>query len=273
MSSFSADWLALREPYDARARNPAVLGGAAALVADYPLIRVVDLGCGIGSMLRALGPRLAGRQMWRLIDNNRDLLTFARAMTPISAALTVELRTLDLNSSLNAALISSIDLVTASALLDLVSESWLDRLVSKIIKRRLPVYATLTYDGRAEIEPADPLDAAIIAAANAHQRTDKGFGPALGPTAVTAAIARLESMQYSVTSGISDWLIGPDDREIQMKIFAVWANAAEGFSGLSHPDRVEWLSRRRDAVIAGCSSIRIGHVDFLATPEILRFGA
>jgi SAM-dependent methyltransferase len=266
MSSFSADWLALREPYDERARNPAVLGAAAALVADYPLIRVVDLACGIGSMLRALGPRVAGRQMWHLVDSNRDLLAFARAMTTISAALTVELRALDLNSSLNAALVGSIDLVTASALLDLVSESWLDQLLFKIVKRRLPVYATLTYDGRAEIEPADPLDAAIIAAANAHQRTDKGFGPALGPTAVTAAIARLESMQYSVTSGISDWLIGPNDREIQMKIFAVWANAAEGFGGLSHPDRVEWLSRRRDAVIAGCSSIRIGHVDFLATP-------
>ena len=89
MNSFSADWLALREPYDARARNPAVLGAAAALVADYPLIRVVDLACGIGSMLRALAPRLAGCQMWRLIDNDRDLLAFARAMTTISSALTV----------------------------------------------------------------------------------------------------------------------------------------------------------------------------------------
>ena len=266
MSIFSADWLALREPYDARARNPAVLAAAAALVAEYPLIRVVDLASGIGSMLRALAPRLAGRQMWRLVDNNRDLLAFARAMTTISAALSVELRALDLNSSLNAALVGAIDLVTASALLDLVSESWLDRLLSKIVKRHLPVCATLTYDGRAEIEPADPLDAAIIAAANAHQRTDKGFGPALGPTAVPAAIARLESMQYSVISGISDWLIGPNDREIQMKIFAVWASAAERFSGLSHSDRVGWLSRRRDGVIAGCSSIRIGHVDFLATP-------
>ena len=271
MSSFSADWLALREPYDARARNPAVLAAAAALVAEYPLIRVVDLACGIGSMLRALAPRLAGRQIWRLVDNNRDLLAFARAMTTISAALTVELRALDLNSSLNAALVGAIDLVTASALLDLVSESWLDLLLSKIVKRRLPVYATLTYDGRAEIEPTDPLDAAIIAAANAHQRTDKGFGPALGPMAVPAAIARLKSMQYSVSSGISDWLIGPTDREIQMKIFVVWASAAERFSELSHSDRVGWLSRRRDGVNAGCSSIRIGHVDFLAMPKYSGF--
>jgi hypothetical protein len=272
MSSFSADWLALREPYDARARNPAVLAAVVTSVEKYPLIRVVDLASGLGSMLRALAPRFAGRQMWRLVDKNRDLLALAGAMTTPSAAVTVELRALDLKYSLNAALVGAIDLVTASALFDLVSESWLERLLSKIVKRRLPVYATLTYDGRAEIEPADPLDATIIAAANAHQRTDKGFGPALGPTAVPAAISRLESMQYSVISGISDWLIGPNDREIQMKIFAVWASVAEGFGGLSHPDGVGWLLRRRDAVIAGCSSIRIGHVDFFATPtEILRF--
>ena len=73
-------------------------------------------------------------------------------------------------------------------------------------------------------------------------------------------------MQYSVVTGASDWLIGPDDREIQMKIFAVWVSAAQVIGGVSHSDTVGWLARRRDAVIAGCSSIRVGHIDFLATP-------
>jgi hypothetical protein len=266
MSSFSADWLVLREPYDARARNPVVLAAVAASVKRCPLIRIVDLASGIGSMLRALAPHLAACQMWRLVDNNLDLLALARATTTPSAALTLEVRALDLNYRLKHALDGAIDLVTASALLDLVSDAWLDRLLSKIVRRSLPVYATLTYDGRAEIEPADPLDAAIMVAANAHQRTDKGFGLALGPTAAPVAIARLKSMQYSVVSGTSDWLIGPNDREIQMKIFAGWASAAHGISRLSHSDRVGWLTRRRDAVIAGRSVIRVGHVDFFATP-------
>ena len=41
----------------------------------------------------------------------------------------------------------------------------------------------LNYDGRIKCAPGDPDDAAIVALVNRHQRTDKGFGPALGPDA------------------------------------------------------------------------------------------
>ena len=266
MSGFSADWLVLREAYDAQARNAAVLAAVSASVEKCSPIRVVDLGCGLGSMLRALSPRLPSPQEWRLVDNDSELLGFAHRMIAASAGPAVELRGLDLNQDLENALDGTVDLVTAGALLDLVSERWLDRLLSELARRRLPFYTTLIYDGRAEIEPVDPLDAAIVAAANVHQRTDKGFGFALGPMAAHTATARLELLQYAVTTGASDWRIGPNDREIQMKIFAIWASAGQTIGKVSHSDAIGWLARRRDAVIAGCSSIRIGHVDLFATP-------
>jgi hypothetical protein len=46
MNEFSADWLALREPYDLRARNPAVLDAVVTWCKGMFAIRVVDLGCG-----------------------------------------------------------------------------------------------------------------------------------------------------------------------------------------------------------------------------------
>jgi hypothetical protein len=265
MTSFSAEWLALREPYDARARNPAILDAVVASAEGRLAMRIVDLAAGIGATLRALAPRLSARQVWRLVDNNPEVLTHARKLTR-SGPFAIEARALDLNCGLDDALNGPIDLVTAFALLDLVSETWLAGLVREIVRRSIPIYATLSYDGRAAISPADPLDAAIVAAVNRHQTTDKGFGPALGPAAADTAIAQLQSMDYSVVRGASDWVLGPDDRELQMKIFANWASAACGSAGLSHADMVGWLARRRDAVIAGCSSVRIGHVDFFATP-------
>jgi hypothetical protein len=269
MSGFSADWLTLREPYDLRARNPTVLDAVAAALEPLSSVRVVDLACGTGSTLRALSPHLPARQNWKLIDNDLSLLARAKAM-PLAGDTTVTAIPLDLNRDLEAALDGPVDLVATSALLDLVSEPWLDRLVVEIAARSIPLYAALSYDGRIGFTLPDPLDAAITAAVNAHQRTDKGFGPALGPAAADYAIARFEALGYSVVHGASDWGIGPDDLDMQAEILAGWASAARDIGALSLADATAWLTRRRDAVAAGCSSLQVGHVDFFATPSATR---
>ncbi len=265
MTGFSADWLALREPFDGRARNPAVLDAVAAAFDGYPSIRIVDLACGTGSTLRALAPRLAAGQNWRLADNDLSLLARASA-TARPEGVKVTAIPLDLNRDMEALLDGPVDLITASALLDLVSQSWFERFAVEIAARSIPVYAALSYDGRAELAPADKLDAEVMAAVNAHQRTDKGFGPALGPSAVSVATARFESLGYSVVQGKSDWVIGPHDRDMQLEILAGWASAGREIGEMSLADTVAWLTRRRDAVSAGRSSIRVGHVDFFARP-------
>jgi SAM-dependent methyltransferase len=269
MSGFSADWLTLREPYDLRARNPSVLDAVAAFLEPLSSVRVVDLACGTGSTLRALGPHLPARQNWKLIDNDLGLLARAEA-TPLARHATLNAVPLDLNRDLEAALDGPVDLVATSALLDLVSETWLDRLAVEIAARSIPLYAALSYDGRAGFTPPDPLDAAIITAVNAHQRTDKGFGPALGPAAAAFAIARFEALGYSVMHGASDWTMGPDDLDIQIEILSGWASAAHDMGALSLADTTAWLARRGDAVAAGCSTLHVGHVDFFATPSAMR---
>ncbi|HKH34927.1 MAG TPA: hypothetical protein VKA80_12340, partial [Beijerinckiaceae bacterium] len=64
MSGFSADWLALREPADHRARNRELLAQLRARFAGQEAVTVVDLGSGTGSNLRACAPQLAPRQRW-----------------------------------------------------------------------------------------------------------------------------------------------------------------------------------------------------------------
>jgi SAM-dependent methyltransferase len=265
MNGFSADWLALREPHDLRARNQTVLDAVLASVAGTPSLRIVDLACGTGSTLRALAPRFPAGQNWRLADNDLSLLARASGMAR-PAGVTLTTVPIDLNHDLEAALDGPIDLVTTSALLDLVSETWLDRLAVEALARSIPVYAALSYDGRIEINPSNPFDPAIITAVNTHQRRDKGFGSALGPAAADTAIARFESLGCSVIHGEADWLVRPHDREFQMEILSGWASAAREFGGLPLGNIVEWLTWRRDAVAAGRSSIRVGHVDIFARP-------
>ncbi len=242
------------------ARNPTVLDAVAASLEPLSSVRVVDLACGTGSTLRALSPHLPALQNWKLIDNDLGLLARAKA-TPLTKHATVTVIPLDLNRDLEAALDGPVDLVATSALLDLAVE---------IAARSIPLYAALSYDGRIGFTPPDPLDAAIIAAVNAHQRTDKGFGPALGPAAAAFAIARFEALGYSVVHGASDWAMGPDDLDIQIEILAGWASAAHDIGALTLAETTAWLTRRHDAVAAGCSSLQVGHVDFFATPSATR---
>jgi hypothetical protein len=264
MSGFSAEWLARREPYDLRARNREVLDAVAAATAGRA-IAVVDLACGTGATVRALSARLPPRQDWRLVDNNLSLLARAAAGPP-TPGVTLTRIPIDLARDLEAALDGPIDLVTTSALLDLVSADWLDRLVVEIAARHLPLYAALTYDGRVTFEPTDPLDAAVIAAVNRHQQTDKGFGPALGPQAPAAAIARFQATNYSVVHGRADWRLGPRDRDIQNDMLAGWAGAARDIAAVSLAEAAAWLTRRCDVLAAGRSTIAVGHVDFFARP-------
>jgi Methyltransferase domain len=265
MSGFAAYWLALREPYDLRARNAAVLDAVVASLADRGALTLVDLACGTGSGLRALAPRLRSKQTWCLADHDRRLLARAsNSLQPANVAV-ITMKT-DLNRDLDVALRGTIDLVTTSALLDLVSEIWLHRFVCEVAARSLPVYAALSYDGRTVIAPTDEFDEPILAAVNAHQRGDKGFGPALGPLAASRAIARFEASDYSVVHGEADWIAGPQDHAFQIEIFRGWAGAARKLSGLSNDDIDGWLMRRHEFVAAGRSSLRIGHVDFFAKP-------
>jgi SAM-dependent methyltransferase len=266
MSGFSAEWLSLREPHDLAARNAKVLDTVTGAFLHHSSVAVLDLACGTGSTLRAMQAHLPPRQSWRLVDNDLGLLAHAGTLGS-PPRLIVDTRPIDLVRDLELALEGPLDLVTTSALLDLVSAEWLDRLVIEAAARQLPVYAALSYDGRASIEPSGRFDREILAGFDRHQRTDKGFGLALGPSAAARAIERFEHFGYDTVQGRSDWVLGPEDRKIQDALFMGWAAAAASMTSLSTNDIACWLATRRVALAEGRSRLHVGHVDIYARPR------
>ena len=272
MGDFSAAWLRLREPVDHRARSAALTREVLSALPDD--LRILDLACGTGSNLRYVGGQVllfnietSGRQKarpdpdWLLVDNDRALLALVPP-APNVRAVEHDLRSLDNH------LFDERSLVTASALLDLVSESWLRELVSHCRAHRSAALFALTYDGRLTFEPAEPEDALIRDLVNRHQKTDKGFGPALGPDAVAAVADLFRNMDYLVRIASSDWVLSrvsaPDD--LQGQLIEGWAEAASAVA----PDRAAtvdgWRSKRLDHVASGRSLVTVGHQDLAAVP-------
>src|SRR5262249_24711314 len=77
MSGFQASWLDLREAADHRARSPSIASALTDALGMRRSIRVVDLGCGTGSNVRATAPLLGPEQTWTLIDWAPALVTAA----------------------------------------------------------------------------------------------------------------------------------------------------------------------------------------------------
>ncbi|MCG8506005.1 MAG: hypothetical protein MI755_15480, partial [Sphingomonadales bacterium] len=179
MSSFDEGWLALREPYDRRARDRALIDALAAWLAHRPAPhRIVDLGAGTGALARALGPALPRDQRWLLVDRDERLLDRARDAIPGATTAHV-----DLAHGLGTLDLAGVDLVATSALLDLVSAAWLDAMADRCAGSGVAVYASLSVDGRISFTPADEDDNAVCAAFAKDQHRDKGFGLALGSQA------------------------------------------------------------------------------------------
>jgi hypothetical protein len=65
---------------------------------------------------------------------------------------------------------------------------------------------------------------------------------------------------------LADWDFGPLDREIQTEVLSGWAAAAREIGDPLRREIIDWLKRRHDLIAAGHSSLRVGHVDFLALP-------
>jgi len=284
MSDFEPRWLELREPADKRARAASAMEAMLPIDVTAAPMRILDLGAGTGANLRFLAPRLGGRQEWLLVDADRRLLDAVGPAMEAWAARTgyrlrrgtestsiecpgfqcrVRMLELDMATRLTELPIEGQQLVTASALLDLVSESWAEGLLRRCQAAGTDVLFALTYDGRMAFEPVLGDDALVLDLVNRHQRSDKGFGPAMGPSASDRIHAMLVGHGYRVGSRSSDWRIDADEAGLQTELIEGLAAAAAAMEPGSQVRLSAWCRRRLEFIKLGTSSITVGYQDLL----------
>ena len=281
-----AEWLALREAADAIARSVSLTSAVAERIATASPANVLDLGTGTGSNFRFLAGQLPHVQRWLAVDRSASLLDQLVARTSAwgvergcqvvteGTVCVVRGERLDCRIDTLERNLGSLDhedifagrhLVTASALLDLVSEPWLRSLANRCRAAGAAVLLTITYNGATTCAPVEPEDALVLDLFNRHQRTDKGLGgPAAGPDAAACAVRCFTEVGYHVTTDPSDWQLGPADAEFQRQLIAGWAEAATEMASDAAATIAGWRSRRLQHVEAGRSQLVVGHTDMAA---------
>lgn len=255
---FDADWLALREPVDHRSRPAALLAPLTEWLRRHEPLQVLDLGSGRGSNLRYLAPRLPGRQHWWLLDHDAGLLAAAQPPAP-QVEVTPLVRDLRQPDALP---LDRVQLVTGSALLDLVSEDWLAALAAACAVNNNAALFALNVDGQISWEPGDPDDADLLAAFHAHHAGDKGFGPALGTRAGSRMKELFAEQGYTIACVPSPWQLRATDRPLRQALSDGWVAAASE----QRPDLAGHFAGWRRRCNARGGTLRVGHLDVLALP-------
>jgi hypothetical protein len=284
MDEALSEWLKLREGVDAVSRSNALTRAVThALTGSH--IDIVDLATGAGSNLRYLAPQLPSVQRWLVVDRSPTLLSSLLQRTAAwaaqrgavtelhSATLTVrdqdadwqiETAPMDL-VTLDPRLLAGRALVTASALLDLVSKAWLRSLAACSRAAGAVALFPIVYNGRSSCSPEELEDSMIRDLFNEHQHRDKGLGgPAAGPEATDAAVQAFTAEGYRVLIEASDWILDDGHAALQEQLIEGWATASTEVKPRSAGLIADWRARRVAHVRAGRSRIRVGHYDIAA---------
>lgn len=288
------DWLALREATDAASRSAALTTRLADALGTHEPLRIVDLATGTGSNLRYLIEHLPARQQeWLAVDRSSTLLSLlpkrltawgsarghdvtsnggACAVRSARVDARIDTRQMDLGTLAGLDAVGPRHLVTASALLDLVSERWLETLAAWCRRTHAAALFTITYNGRSTCDPAEPEDELVLRLFNAHQHTDKGLGgPAAGPDAPDAARRAFVQAGFEVQTVPSDWRIAPEHVAFQRELIEGWASASSEMAPADAALIDDWRKRRLAHVDAGRSRVTVGHDDLAAwLPHPLR---
>jgi hypothetical protein len=259
-------WLAARVAADDAARVATVstlLPGLSTYLIDAagPLstVQIIDLGAGTGANQRWLAPRLPIRQRWLHLDHNPMI---SRSL-PLPAETMIIDEGVEALGQLLTRASGDLQLVTCSALLDVLTTEQVEAVCRAVIDNRVPAFFSLTVTGGLRLSPTDRHDQLLLAAFNDHQRRAGGAGP----EATTLTVNLLREAEFAVTTQETPWRLTVKsgmafvDQMLEERLAAAVAQDP----ALART-AAAWLELRRAQLAAGLLQIELDHCDILALP-------
>ena len=260
------DWLAARVAADDAARA-ATVNTLLPELSRYLIeaagpggtVQIIDLGAGTGANQRWLAPRLPIRQRWLHLDHNPVI---SRSL-PLAAETEIVDESVEALGELLTRSSGDRQLVSCSALLDVLTTEQIQAVCRAVIVNRVPAFFSLTVTGGLRLSPADAHDQLLLAAFNDHQRR---AGRA-GPEATTLTVNLLRAAEFAVTTQETPWRLTAEsglafvDQMLEERLAAAVAQDP----ALART-AAAWLELRRAQLAAGLLRIELDHCDILGLP-------
>lgn len=286
-TQFATDWLEERNRFDEAARNPTVEAAFLRYAEQQQPLNLIDIGAGNGAVFTYLAPKLPPEQNWTLVELNPKLLKNARQrlllwangnhytiekdeadyllFTRQERRLSIQLRQVSFLKLEEHFPLEAYHAVTASAVIDLLSQEMLEALLRLLHRHQLAFYATLNYQSM-EYLPAGPQDTAMIEAYEQHMRRQQDFGRALGPTCTTALHQLAKSIYgHSPVDGPSPWAIRPTDIAMHRHLLSFMETSI----AIANPklDTAGWVARKQELLESNQLHLTVNHTDLLISPR------
>jgi len=280
-TQFATDWLEERNRFDEAARNPQVEHAFLQAAQQYDPVNIIDLGAGSGATFLYLAPKIPGSQRWTLVELNPSLLKHARQRIKLwshakgmqttlentdQIVLQREKQEISVQFTKGSLLqleqllpLEYYQLVTASAVNDLLSRDMLEQLLQTLHRYKLGCYTMLNYQGM-HFFPEEGQDTAMIAAYEKHMQRQQDFGKALGPDCADA-FRQIGQQLYgkSPVEGQSDWIIRPSDRLMHRYLLSFMEKSIPEVA--PKLDLQGWLDRKQELLQQEQLRLTVAHLD------------
>jgi hypothetical protein len=215
------DWLAARVAADDAARATTVTTLLPELrtylieaAGPGGTVQIIDLGAGTGANQRWLAPQLPIRQRWLHLDHNPVI---SRSL-PLPAETEIVDESVEALGQLLTRASGDRQLVTCSALLDVLTTEQVEAVCRAVIDNRVPAFFSLTVTGGLRLSPNDPHDRLLLTAFNDHQRRAGGAGP----EATTLTVSLLRAAEFAVTTQETPWRLTGERPRLLIKCSGGW---------------------------------------------------
>ena len=285
MDKFNLSWINLRENYDALSRSDL-------LPAEYKknkesCRKIIDMGCGNGSFLRWCYKKNIMFDEMSLIDNDKKLLydffprtvkylkKYSHKITKSSFSKyeikknndnkvrNINIVNINILDSLKC--INEYNLVSFSAMSDLLSKNIIKKILDKIDKNK-SIYFSICFDGNIKWGVKNNFDKYINMMFNKHQQNDKGTGNAMGSKSIKYIETYSKKKNYNVKIKDSSWIITSLTSD-RIKFKKMYLDTI--YNGLKHDQNIDkkilkgWYLSRLKTIKLKRDTVTVGHKDIL----------